>query len=251
MSANIATYNQSWLLNPVQGQVNTYTLCNLRGGTYLDLSNGSSQNGTQVQGWAADPPNSVQNQWWVVTADGSYYRLQNKQGGTYLELSNGGTANGTKAQGWAFTVVPQQNWTLTRISRTSAEINALVRANPYIGPTFQSYLQDGLYIVPPQSVRNSIYTGTGLGTTTWRAEIFDCDDFAFCAKAAVSQWGNSYLHADGYAVVFGIMFGNRSDGTAHAYNWFLNGDLTGITFFEPQNGHEMVNPGYNGYFAVF
>jgi hypothetical protein len=98
------------------------------------------------------------------------------------------------------------------------------------------------------------------------------DDFAFSAKAAVAKWGNGYLRANvgwrllpartyltadvnnfpqGYAIIFGIMFGRNAKGEAHAYNWYLNADLNGITFFEPQNGNEMANPGYNGYFAVF
>jgi hypothetical protein len=248
---NIDIYNQSWLFKPVVGQANTFTLCNLRSGTFLDLSNGSSDNGTQVQGWSTAVPGYEGDQQWVVSAEGSYYRLQNKKGGTFLELSNGARPNGTKAQAWARADVPAQRWTLKRISRTGAEINALIRANPYIGPKFESYLSDGLYIVPPQSVRNDIYNGTELKTTPWREEIFDCDDFAFSAKAAVAKWGNGYLRANGYAIIFGIMFGRNAKGEAHAYNWYLNADLNGITFFEPQNGNEMANPGYNGYFSVF
>jgi hypothetical protein len=73
-SSTIDTYNQSWLFKPVQGQANTFTLCNLRSGTFLDLSNGSSTNGTQVQGWSAAAPNYVQNQQWVVSAEGSLHR---------------------------------------------------------------------------------------------------------------------------------------------------------------------------------
>jgi len=158
---------------------------------------------------------------------------------------------GTKAQGWARTDVPQQRWTLLRVSRSGADITNLIEGNQYIGPTFNSYLSDGLYIVPPQSVRDAIYNGTGLSSTTWRTEIFDCDDFAFAAKAAVSLWGNSNLRANGCAILFGLMFGENASGAKHAYNWYPSPDFSSIIFFEPQHGNEMVNPGYNGYFSVF
>jgi len=158
---------------------------------------------------------------------------------------------GTKAQGWARTDVPRQGWTLLRVSRSAAEITALIKANPYIGPSFNSDSQDNLYIVPPLSVRNAIYSGTGLSSITWRPEIFDCEDFAFVAKAAVSLWGNSNLRANVCGILFGIMFGRNASGDAHAYNWYLSADLSSIIFFEPQNGNEMINPGYNGYFSVF
>lgn len=54
----------------------------------------------------------------------------------------------------------------------------------------------------------------------------------------------------GFAILFGTMFGSSDEG-AHAYNWYLNQDLNGIVFFEPQKGIEKVDPGYMGYFAVF
>jgi hypothetical protein len=102
-------------------------------------------------------------------------------------------STGTRVQGWQNADVPAQKWTLRRVSRTGQEINNLVRLNPYTGAGFNSYLQDGLYvflplpwfsftlhlyshryIVPPASVRNEIYSTTGLSNTGWRSEIFDC-----------------------------------------------------------------------------
>ena len=46
------------------------------------------------------------------------------------------------------------------------------------------------------------------------------------------------------------MFGRNANGVGHAYNWYLAPDLNSI-LFDPQNGSEMVNPGYTGYFGVF
>lgn len=54
----------------------------------------------------------------------------------------------------------------------------------------------------------------------------------------------------GLAILFGVMFGRNASG-ANAYNWYLTANLSGVIFFEPQNGNEMVNPGYTGYFGVF
>jgi len=75
--------------------------------------------------------------------------------------------------------------------------------------------------------------------------------FHFFAKAAIAKWGNDNIRADDIAIVFGVMFGRNASGAGHAYNWYLTPDLSGIIFFEPQNGNEMVDPGYTGYFGVF
>ena len=55
----------------------------------------------------------------------------------------------------------------------------------------------------------------------------------------------------GLALVFGVMFGRNATGAEHAYNWYLTADLSSVIFFEPQNGNEMANPHYVGYFSVF
>ncbi|PPQ74703.1 LOW QUALITY PROTEIN: hypothetical protein CVT25_007632 [Psilocybe cyanescens] len=260
-------FNQQWLLKEVDGKPDVYTLRNLRTGTYLDLSNGSSANGTQVQGWSsAEGSAYASNQQWKITTDGTYYRLQNVSGKTYLDLLGNATTNGTKVHGWAKANVETQDWLLRRVSRTGTEIRAILAKNPYIGKDFKSYLQDGLYdflsftnsclrytyllVVLPKTVRDSVYNGTGLRTTTWRPDIFDCDDFAFVSKGEVARWGNSFLGADGVAILWGVMFGTNGQ-SGHAYNWYLNKELDSIMFFEPQNGQESTNIGYNGFFAIF
>jgi hypothetical protein len=73
---------------------------------------------------------------------------------------------GTKAQGWARADVPAQRWTLKLVSRTGAEINALIRANPYIGSKFESYLSDGLCdaftALPPFRAHTLFYSQSGI-----------------------------------------------------------------------------------------
>jgi len=247
MGDHISTFNQQWFITSVSGLNGVFNLCNLRGGTYLDLSNGSGGNHTKVQGWSKVGGGSAKNQQWKIFTDAKGgYRLQNVAGSTYLDLSNGGNNNGTKVQGYQYVDTSNERWELRRVSRTGSEIHGMVRANP-----FTPYVQDGLYIVLPGTVRKDIYNGTGLSTTKWRSEIFDCDDFAFVAKAAVAKWGNDNIRADGIAIVFGVMFGRKTSGEAHAYNWYLTPDLSSIIFFEPQHGNEMVDSGYPAYFGVF
>jgi hypothetical protein len=248
------TYDQQWLISDVQGSVGVYTLRNLRGGTYLDLSNGSSTDGTKVQGWEAASSANVKNQQWTITAEGStgHYRLQNVAGGTYLDLDSGNSANGTKVQGWSYVKDDKnQLWDLTRVSRTHDEVQAIVDANSFTGVEFASYRTDELYVVVPDSVRQDIYNGTGLSKTSWRDQIFDCDDFAIVAKAAVAKWANGFLLADGITVLFGVMFGENISGKKHSYNWYLTQDLSSLVFFEPQNGTEVTPTGYTGYFGLF
>lgn len=66
-------YDQQWLISDTEVD-GVYTLRNLRSGTYLDLSDGSSTNGTKVQGWTAASSAYVKDQQWAITADSGYYR---------------------------------------------------------------------------------------------------------------------------------------------------------------------------------
>jgi len=51
---------------------------------------------------------------------------------------------------------------------------------------------DKQYLCLPRGVIDTIYAGSGLATTAWRPEIFDCDDFAFSMKSAVSRTANTW-----------------------------------------------------------
>jgi hypothetical protein len=69
-----ATYDQQWFISAVAGQSDIFTLINLRSSTYLDLNNGSSTNGTQVQGWSKAGSGAEGNQQWKITPEGTNYR---------------------------------------------------------------------------------------------------------------------------------------------------------------------------------
>ncbi|KAM5341872.1 hypothetical protein ACJ41O_014903 [Fusarium nematophilum] len=117
---------------------------------------------------------------------------------------------------------------------------------------------DATYLTLPPDIRDEIWETTGLGKDPlkWRKQIFDCDDFAFAAKAAVSLWAARNLKADGFTILFGITFGQREEKgkrQRHAYNWYLDWyDLTKIKFFEPSEGTESDDrwhyKGFNGLF---
>ena len=70
----IYIFDQQWLITRVLG-LDGFTLCNLRGGTYLNLENGSNVNSTKVQGWSRATGGSINNQQWRIIPDskGGYW----------------------------------------------------------------------------------------------------------------------------------------------------------------------------------
>ncbi|KAH9482059.1 hypothetical protein JR316_0004154 [Psilocybe cubensis] len=244
-------FNQQWIIQEVPGQPGTYTLRNLRSGTYLDLDNASKQNGAKIQGWANVVGTSyAKDQQWKFIANGPYFKIQNVGSQTFIDIFEKNYTPGTKVHGWQPYPTESQDWVIHRVSRTADEIKAILYKNPHIPPTCQTYLQDGLYVMVPKGARDEIYAKSGLKTTKWRNQIFDCDDFSFVTKAEVAKWGNSELKADGIAILWGVIFGSKGS-IGHAYNFFLNDTMDAVVFFEPQNGEEYSDIGYQGYFSVF
>ncbi|KAH9482061.1 hypothetical protein JR316_0004156 [Psilocybe cubensis] len=248
-----------------RGQVNDTNVA-------LDLLGGSSEKGTQCQIWGQSTTKDVFNQLWLIkeiqgwsSAAGSpyeknqqwkfvpnepYFKIQNVASQTFVDVFQKNYAAGTKVHGWQSYATESQDWVIRRVSRTGDEIKAVLSKNPHITKTCKTYLQDGLYITLPKGVREEIYSKSGLKTLKWRNQIFDCDDFAFITKGEVAKWGAQELLADGFAILWGVMFGEKGTST-HAYNFYLNESLDAVVFFEPQNGQEMADIGYQGYFSVF
>ncbi|MEE1929739.1 ThuA domain-containing protein [Streptomyces sp. TRM 70351] len=73
------------------------------GGKCVDVRDGSSGNGTQIQLWDC---NNSAAQTWTVPGDGTLRAL-----GKCLDISGGGTANGTKIQLWDCNGTGAQTWT--------------------------------------------------------------------------------------------------------------------------------------------
>lgn len=239
-----------WLLEPVDGQADTFTVRSLCAGTYMDLSNGSSDNQTPIFGWHR----TGQNQEWIIkhSADGSSYKMKNRKSGTFADLYNGGSDNGTPIYGWEGSFDDSnshQCWYFKRMSLSSADVLTVVLNNPHIAPNFRPYQVDGEYLILPPSVLRTIWGSTGLDTDNqlWRPQIFDCDDFALIMKAAVAKWGNDNWKADNFAVFCGLMLGvdNQNPPNGHAYNFTISDDHSQVVFFEPQTGDFMDDIGYD------
>ncbi|KAL7282828.1 hypothetical protein ACG7TL_002241 [Trametes sanguinea] len=245
-----------WLIKPVPGEADTYTIRNTVAGTFMD-SGGVNTNGTPIVG---NHQTSSDNQKWIIKLEASgtgFWKIMNKATQNFADLLDGGKDNGTPIVGWKGdwtdnTYEEHQLWKFSVQSLLVNEVHATLEANPYLRQDFKSYISDGIYLILSRQHLEDIWHESGLPSRKWREEIFDCDDFSFVYKAEVAKWGDSHFKADGFAILCGVMFGSNSKNQAHAYNWMVSdGDHKKIVFFEPQNGTFMVNPGYDAYFGVF
>lgn len=254
--ANDDIDDHKWLIESVEGEKDTYTIRDLRGGSYMDLSGGSSSDGTAIIGyhWA-----NGDNQKWIIRKEqtaGKYWKIQNKAAKTFVDLYNGG-GSGTPTKGWEgswndTSSQGHQHWLFERISQNSSEVHAALQNSPYINQDFKSYPADTVYLLLPQQKLLDIWRSSGVGNWAWRPEIFDCDDFATVLKAEVAKWGAETYRVDNIAILCGIMFGSKLSG-GHAYNWILDiDDPSKVIFFEPQTGEFSNNAwGYQAYFGLF
>ncbi|KAK7691890.1 hypothetical protein QCA50_005295 [Cerrena zonata] len=237
-------YDHMWLIEPVDGGVDddTYTIRNLKTGTYMCISGSSSKDGTAVIGYHKTNDDS---QKWIIRperSDGRRWKIQSKATGTFLDLLDGGGC-WTAVQGWRGdwimtegTRFGHQHWLFKPLSETSANIHAILKKNPVVRMNFENYHPDGLYLIPTEEELSSIWKRTELNNIPHRNGIFDCDDYVMAFKTEVAKWGNTTFQALGFSVLCGIMFGKRNE-IMHAYNWILvRRDPERIVFFEPQNG---------------
>ncbi|KAF8646501.1 hypothetical protein AX16_007178 [Volvariella volvacea WC 439] len=236
-----------WLIEPVAGQVNTYTIRNVQSGAYMDLNAGTPVGAAiTTAAWS-----NADDQKWIITKSGNFWKIKNKATNHYVDLLNGASANGTAVVGVADGPAIHQLWSFQIISCTGAQVAAALSRNSRVATGFRSFLSDGLYLILTRDKLSAIWGETGLGTTRYRTEIFDGDDYALAYKEAVAKWGNARFKADGFGILCGLMFG-RNDIGSHAYNWFLDRrDLSTVLFLEPQNGVITNDPGYNAYFGLY
>jgi len=241
-------FNQLWLIDWVPSH-GYYTVRNVRSNTYMDLSGGSIQYGTDVQGWVGN--NSLAQRWWINGDDEEGYTFTNCGSRTVLDLETSGHAelNGAAIRGWGDHGGANQKWYLHRHSREPGAIDELLRINPDTGVDFKRYNSDVLYITLPYNIINLIWKNKGLGNRVWRPESYDSDDFAFAMKAAVGDWVYDNIRAP-VAIAFGIMYGNDSQ-TNRAYNWYPNHDFSAIVIFEPMSGKKHKRSDYEAYFGIY
>jgi len=249
--------NQLWLVELLGGTSDTYTLRNIKSGTYLDLAGGNANDGSRIVGWEHT---NTYNQRWIIRKDGEgMYRIQNLASHTFVDLHNGESANGTQITAWAGSWDSQgpdtfhKQWVFERVSLAGTEIHTLLKAHPNIEQDFKSYQVDGEYMILPQGIWKAIWDSSTLPSRKWRKELFDCDDFAAVYKAAVATWGDGNIRADGVSILCGLMLGRAKPPRvgAHAYNFTISDDKWKVLFFEPQNGSFQADNEYQPYLGYF
>jgi hypothetical protein len=91
---------------------------------------------------------------------------------------------------------------------------------------------DRKYYGLPTNVAKDIWANSGLRNYKRTSESFDCDDFSYVYKGAVSK--HVYEKKVGFPYAVGILFGSNKTG-AHAINIFLD-ENADVKILEPQNG---------------
>ncbi|KAI0092323.1 ricin B-like lectin [Irpex rosettiformis] len=97
-------------------QSGVYRIQNLSSGTVLDLTDGSSTDGTRIQGFAERELTDVwvPAQLWVVAlvSGTNIYTIQNACSRTYVDISGGSFNDGTPLVGFEGTSKSEQRWAL-------------------------------------------------------------------------------------------------------------------------------------------
>ncbi|PBK62820.1 hypothetical protein ARMSODRAFT_562283 [Armillaria solidipes] len=242
-------WNQLWLVEPVDGKTDTFTVRSLVAGTYMTLAGGSSANQTPITGERRNSGSHAPRQEWIIKRsmdkDKESYKMKNYASGTFIDLYHGGKSNGTPIYGWKgdFKTHGQyswhQYWTFRRRSLSSAEIKKIIMGNKFhLNKSYKSYQVDGEYLILPQNIWEEIWlNSTDLSSKKRRREIFDYDDFALTMKAAIAQWGAKKCDADGFSIFCGLMLGRsqKSPREGRAYNFTISDDHSGVVFFDPQD----------------
>ncbi|PRP82173.1 RapGAP/RanGAP domain-containing protein [Planoprotostelium fungivorum] len=104
---------QCWLISTLRHD-DWVSFLNLKGGTYIDLDDGSSRNGTLCYGYALPAAfplaKNEENKEWLPTKNAEGYW---RGSGTYLEINDGSNAQGATVQGWKGNEAqPNQQWEL-------------------------------------------------------------------------------------------------------------------------------------------
>ncbi|WP_076465812.1 RICIN domain-containing protein [Actinomyces mediterranea] len=91
--------DQRWIVRDAgDGYVN---LVNAKSGKALDVPNGQSANGTQLQQWEITGNGNVNQQWRVVARAGGWLSIVNRGNGRAVDLPSGSVMNGEVYQQWA------------------------------------------------------------------------------------------------------------------------------------------------------
>jgi hypothetical protein len=222
--------NQLWMIKRVPApeevsQTPYYTIRNIGTGTYMDLDDASTKDGTQVASYernVTEPGN--QEFFFLSKSDEEYYWIENRVSYTLLEIDGGRKDNGAKVQGWAKRDptkdkgYERQFWKLIRATRTGQEILDVVKKSFHIDALYWSTGRP--WLVLPQIVYKDIlgnYSGnTGRHA---RSNLYASEEAAHMAKAAVIKWAYEHFAVDEFCVLYGF-----TTCVLYGINWSLDPD---------------------------
>ncbi len=104
---------------------------------------------------------------------------------------------------------------------TSVEVRAILAQY-----TDKIWLSDGTFRLVDSKNLKDFLASNEINTRTYIAEKHDCDDFSYELMGRVSEWNSDNT--------FGIVWGNNSNGDAHAWNFFIDENMK-LQYVEPQN----------------
>jgi len=267
---NNTVYSVSKSDAPPEG---VYRIVNVSSNTSLDLENGSSENGTVVQGWTSTPGEWAQ--YWVIEkAPSGKYRFYNRQSRTYLDMRYGSGENGTQVQCWSYSETDNQVWQI--VPATSGYRLKNVGSNTYMdlnngsqtnGTKVQGWdysetnnqvwafyavdlkpvdinkavtmrLGTGIALYNPDAiiVPNDLDTMQQVWADSIQTKYNQSNNFDYDSFALVMKSSMAIFCNDTTQRSCGIVWGkNLGNNTTRAFNWFV--DLNwNLNFFEPQTG---------------
>lgn len=116
MASKISSFTSSTTGNSVQGLDGIYYVKSKSSGLYLDVTNGSSTNGTNIQQWAY---NGLDSQKFKFVPDGNGYYYILTGASSYkscLDVTVAGTTNGTNIEEWEYWGGDCQKYEVTEVS---------------------------------------------------------------------------------------------------------------------------------------
>jgi hypothetical protein len=95
--------NQLWQFFPNASSPGYYLITSQLNGNAIDISGGSTANGTGLDSWPPNGPNGSANQLWELVPNPSspdYYLIKSQLNGNVIDIMGGSTANGTGLDSW-------------------------------------------------------------------------------------------------------------------------------------------------------
>ncbi|KAG8898200.1 hypothetical protein FRB99_007601, partial [Tulasnella sp. 403] len=188
--------NSLWLIEKQAS--GGYYIRNAGTGKAMDLDDEMKDQGTRVQGCQFLPGNS--NQCWDLIDNGGYYLIQNVTRKVHLQLKDGSSRDGAEAQCASYSEGDEnQLWFLNRRSRTSEEIQRVLRANPILSDLSERTNDENdkaLYIVVPSRLIEDMYAWSGLDRRMRRPGAFDYEDYPIKFKEVVTSYRCDWMVLD-------------------------------------------------------